>query len=1011
MPLSGSVELAPVSSMKYVVACIAALVFLAALLTDVAAVDRHKFKKCEDSSFCRRHRGLTPMKTPFQYVIDQSSLSVSGSKLTGIVEDQASKTQLSMELSLLSSNIIHLRMDEKKPINNDKRYRVQDVINEKTAQQQSWKSWDAKKSSLEFEGGKVVLDPSTFKMDFYYGDSLAVTLNDRGLFYLEPLGTPKPVASSAQRDLQSTTGDSSAETTTKEEEVQYGPDGKVIHGTRGHVGAVNRDLNGEEEKSSSEHLASMESPDHPSEAEHGSTITAINMDGAWEENFKGHNDPKKRGPESLGMDFTFHGAKHIYGLPEHAIALDLPATKGEGISRDPYRLYNLDVFEYELNSEMALYGAVPILYAHDAEKTSAVFWLNAAETWVDIEKPHKLGGVLGFIADHGAEEKVLSHFMSESGIVDVYILLGANPKEVIEKYRVLTGGSELPPISSVGYHQCRWNYRDEADVAAINDGFEKHGIPMDYIWLDIEHTDGKRYFTWDSVHFPTPKDMMKKMADHGRSIVTIVDPHIKRDDGYHVHSTATRQGFYVKNAQGNDYDGHCWPGSSSYLDFFRPEVREWYASLYKYDQYKGSAPNHFIWNDMNEPSVFSGPEVSMPRDNLHMGDVEHRHVHNQYGAHFHLATAEGLINRDLIPNVYDRRRPFVLTRAFFAGSQRRGSAVWTGDNTADWGHLKASLPMVMTLGLGGIPFSGADVGGFFKDPSAELITRWYQVGTFYPFFRGHGHIDTKRREPWVFGEPYLQVMRDAIRLRYTLLPYIYTQFYAAYEHLTPILRPLFLEYPKDPITFGIEDAFLVGRDLLVHPVTSEGAHHVDVYLPGLAKDVWYDFTTHHPYKAGRIITVDTPLEYTPIFQRGGSIIATKDRLRRATPMMKDDPFTLRIALDDAFSASGSLYIDDGETFQYQNKMFELLSFQYTASTPSTHVLSVAKSTTSTEMPVINTINRISILGLNRAPKHVTLSVNGQVTPVAFDFDDSTSMVILRNPGQLVNSDWSIELTL
>jgi alpha 1,3-glucosidase len=1012
-----SVILLPTYFMKYVGVCVAVLALLALLLTPISAVDRHKFRKCQDSSFCRRHRGLDPSNLPFQYSIDKSSVSLDGSTLKAVVEEQLSKTQLNLELTLLDSNIIHLRMDEKSPLNSDRRYRVKDVINEKTATLQNWKSWDDESSTLYSEGGKVVLDASKFKIDFFHGENLAVTLNERGLFYLEPLGMARPEKknSGSQRSLQSSEDDFQSQES--EPQVEFGPDGNVIHGKREHVGAVERDLDKSTENFNEDgkrHLASMEIEGHPSEDAHGISSNAIEMDGAWEETFKGNNDPKKRGPESLGMDFTFHGAKHIYGLPEHAIGLDLPATKGEGSqnNRDPYRLFNLDVFEYELNSEMALYGAVPILYAHDVEKTSAVFWLNAAETWVDIEKPHKIGGILGMITDHGSEERVLSHFMSESGIVDVYIILGSNPKEVLEKYRILTGGSELPPYSAIGHHQCRWNYRDENDVLAVNDGFEKHGIPMDYIWLDIEHTDGKKYFTWDPTHFPTPGKMLAKMAEYGRSMVTIIDPHIKRDSGYHVHATATEKGFYIKNSAGHDFDGHCWPGSSGYLDFFNPEVRKWWASLFDYDSYKGSAPNLFTWNDMNEPSVFSGPEVTMPRDAVHVGDVEHRHVHNQYGAHYHLSTAEGLISRDAIQNVHDRHRPFVLTRAFFAGSQRRGTAVWTGDNTAEWGHLKISVPMVMSLGLGGIPFTGADVGGFFKDPSPELMARWYQLGAFYPFFRAHGHIDTKRREPWLFEEPFLSVIRDAVRLRYTILPYLYTQFYYAYEHLTPILRPLFIEYPKDPITFANDDTFLLGSDILVHPVTSQGATHVDVYLPGEATNVWYDFTSHHRYHAGNIITVETPLSYIPIFLRGGSIISIKERLRRSTSQMKDDPFSLIVALDEHQNADGTLYLDDGETFQYQNNQFQLLSFHYTAINAHSHTITMTKSSESpNKLSIANQkINKISIVGIQKAPKEVSLSNAGHITNVEFEFDSEAHRLILRNPNNAINESWTFEIT-
>lgn len=400
----------------------------------------------------------------------------------------------------------------------------------------------------------------------------------------------------------------------------------------------------------------------------------------------------------------------------------------------------------------------------------------------------------------------------------------------------------------------------------------------------------------------------------------------------------------------------------------------------------------------------------MPRDALHMDNVEERHVHNQYGFHHHLATAEGLVLRDKLPNVHDRRRPFVLTRSFFAGSQKRGVAVWTGDNAADWGHLKISVPMVLSLGMGGIPFAGADVGGFFKDPSPELIARWFQLGTFYPFFRSHAHIDSKRREPWIFEDPYLSVIRSAVQLRYTLLPYIYTQFYYAYENLTPILRPLFMEFPKDPVTFGEDSSFMVGSDILVHPVTAAGLTHVDVYLPGDASNVWYDYTTHHRYHSGKIITVETPLEYTPIFLRGGSVIATKERLRRSSTQMKNDPFSLIVSLDEHHNAMGTLYLDDGETFQYQNKQFQLLTFNYKATQSHTHAFTVTKSTDSaSDIGLNNLINKITVYGLEAPPTQVTVNQGGHVISVSFTWDAQSRILTLRNPNETVNGSWTFEL--
>jgi alpha 1,3-glucosidase len=242
-------------------------------------------------------------------------------------------------------------------------------------------------------------------------------------------------------------------------------------------------------------------------------------------------------------------------------------------------------------------------------------------------------------------------------------------------------------------------------VAVVDGGFDANDIPYDVLWLDIEHTDGKRYFTWDSAYFPTPARMQDDVASRGRKMVTIVDPHIKRDSGWRLFKEAEEKGLYVKNKDGADFDGWCWPGSSSYLDMLSPNVRDWWAQQFSTKVYEGSTKNLYIWNDMNEPSVFNGPEITMHKDNLHVGGVEHRDVHNVYGYFYHMATADGLRKRGYEEWGPDGDRPFVLSRAFFAGTQRIG-AIWTGDNEASWEHLKVSVPMLLSINIAGLPFSG-----------------------------------------------------------------------------------------------------------------------------------------------------------------------------------------------------------------------------------------------------------------------------------------------------------------
>jgi alpha 1,3-glucosidase len=500
----------------------------------------------------------------------------------------------------------------------------------------------------------------------------------------------------------------------------------------------------------------------------------VDTNGIWEEKFGDHHDSKPHGPTSIGADITFPSSTYLYGLPEHASSMQLKDTIGDNAHyKEPYRLYNLDVFEYELDESMALYGEVPLIISQSATAgTAGVFWFNPTETFVDVETS-KVG-----------KKGTKTHWISESGIIDLFFLPGPDPRTIYEQYARLTGRMELPPMFSLGYHQCRWNYRDEDDVYQVHEKFEELDYPYDVLWLDIEHTDDKRYFTWDNNQFPNPIAMQDKLSGQGRKMVTIIDPHIKRDDRYYIHKEATAKGLYIKDKSGKkDYDGWCWPGSSSYLDFTSEKVRSWWADQFAYNRYSGSTPSLYTWNDMNEPSVFNGPEVSMQKDLKNLEGVEHREWHNLYGILFQKATAEGLIRRNKGENI----RPFVLSRSFYASSQRYG-AIWTGDNESSWEHLKIAAPMLLSLNIAALSFVGADVGGFFGNPDAELMTRWMQAGAYQPFFRGHAHHDAKRREPWMFGNEWMVRMRRAAMARYALLPYWYTVFREASVTGMPVMR-------------------------------------------------------------------------------------------------------------------------------------------------------------------------------------------------------------------------------
>ncbi|KAJ3613587.1 hypothetical protein NHX12_019833, partial [Muraenolepis orangiensis] len=415
---------------------------------------------------------------------------------------------------------------------------------------------------------------------------------------------------------------------------------------------------------------------HRSDGEHGSEV---DDEGLWKETFGQFTDVKANGPCGIGADLRLHGYSHVYGLPEHADSLLLGDTRDGG----PYRLYNLDVFAYELHSRLGFYGSVPLLLAHRPGGTLAVFWLNGSETYPLPDQD-------GCPPKRSPPPHTDVHWVSEAGLMDCMVLLGPGPAQVFSQYAQLTGYPALPPLFSLGYHQSRWNYRDEADVRAVDAGFDRHCIPYDVLWLDIEHTHGKRYFTCDPLLFPDPRGLQRHLEDRKRKLVVISDPHIKVDPDWSLFREARDGGHFVKDRDGRDYLGSCWPGESCYLDYSSPDTREWYSQRFSLDQYPGSTGSLFVWNDMNEPSVLGGPEQTMPKDAVHAGSWEHRDLHNLYGFHQHMATVEGLVRRS-----GGSQRPFVLSRSFFSRSQRLG-AVWTGDNVASWDYLKISIPMLLS---------------------------------------------------------------------------------------------------------------------------------------------------------------------------------------------------------------------------------------------------------------------------------------------------------------------------
>jgi alpha 1,3-glucosidase len=957
-------------------------------------VKHENFKTCAQSGFCKRNRQFADDAASSSwtspYALDPASITFQDGQLAATVlktvRNSEHKVRLPLIVTFLESGVARVTLDEEKRQKGDITLRGDSKARkERYNEAENWAivgGLDVAKGAALSEkveqgftkvfygdGGKhqAIIRHHPFAIEFQRDGETQVKFNDRGLLNLEHWREKVEKAKVEEK---------------KDGEAKEGEEKK------------------EEEK--------VEEP----QGEDESTW--------WDETFGGNTDHKPRGPEAIALDITFPGYEHVFGIPEHATGLSLKTTRGgDGAYSEPYRLYNADVFEYELDSPMTLYGAIPLMQAHRKGSTVGVFWMNAAETWVDVTKTKSIAnplslGLLGHTDTH-------THWISESGIMDVFVFLGPTPQDLTRQYGELTGFTAMPQSFAIAYHQCRWNYVTDEDVKDVDRKFDKFKIPYDVIWLDIEYTHEKKYFTWDPLTFVNPTKMNKHLDKRDRKLVVIIDPHIKNTNDYPIIDQMKSKGLAVKNKDGNDYDGWCWPGSSMWIDCFNPAAIAWWKTLFKYDSFKGTADNTFIWNDMNEPSVFNGPETTMPKDNLHHGGWEHRDVHNLNGMTFHNATYEALLER----KKGEIRRPFALTRSFYSGSQRVG-AMWTGDNLAEWSHLHASIPMVLNQGISGFPFAGADVGGFFGNPSKELLTRWYQAGIYYPFFRGHAHIDTRRREPYIAGTPYTEIITQALRLRYQLLPAWYTAFHEASTTGAPIVRPNFYIHPEDEAGFAVDDQLYIGSTgLLAKPVTSEGADSVSVYIAD--DQPYFDYFDYTTYQGTGHHTVPAPLEKIPLLMQGGHIIPRRDRPRRSSGLMKFDPFTLVVVLDKDGNASGTLYVDDGETFDYQNGAYIHRRFSFSSKFGSLTSTSLSTSTTSKAAAYLKTMAKVrveKVIVVNapsawKSKTEVTVSEEGakesaRRKKVNFEYfaasGKKAAWAVVRDPKVNIGKGWKIDFS-
>ena len=487
------------------------------------------------------------------------------------------------------------------------------------------------------------------------------------------------------------------------------------------------------------------------------------------------------------------------------------------------------------------------------------------------------------------------------------MIAGPSPRYVIERYTALVGRMPLPPRWSLGYQQCRWSYAPDTRVREIAHGFRSRSIPCDVIYLDIDYMEGYRVFTWSAKNFPEPERLVRELGADGFHVAVILDPGIKADSTYAAYKTGLAGKNFLMYPDGRVFYGDVWPGRCAFPDFSSESGRRWWG-----DQMEGLVRTGVrgFWNDMNEPSVFNVPTKTVDMSVIHNDGglrTPHAKNHNVYGMQMTRASYEGAIRNN------PAERPFVLTRASYAGGQRY-SAAWTGDNVASWEHLSLALTMCLNFGLSGQPFCGSDIGGFIGYPPGELYARWLQLGIFTPLMRSHSVINEKNKEPWEYGDAFTAINRASIQLRYRMLPYIYTVMAEASMNGMPAMRPLVVEYPTDGRFAQESSSFLFGHDLLVAPVLAPDVRAREVQFP---EGTWYDLWTGEPVTGGKNLTVQAPLERIPLFVREGAIIPTQQVMQH-TGEQPIDPLTLTVyPLRTNGSASSAYYEDDGLSFDYQ----------------------------------------------------------------------------------------------
>lgn len=562
-------------------------------------------------------------------------------------------------------------------------------------------------------------------------------------------------------------------------------------------------------------------------------------------------------------------------------------TGGLNRAGSAYTNWNTDYFGYGVGDD-PLYMSIPFYIGIHQNKAYGIFFDNTHKT----------------IFNFGASNNRFIYYSADDGDMDYYFFHEEKVADIITAYCKLTGTMELPPLWSLGFQQCRYSYYPDSEVLTLAKTFRDKDMPADVIYLDIHHMDKYKVFTFDPVKFADPKGMIEQLKAMGFRVVIIMDPGVKTEETYLPYKEGLEKDLFVKYPDGAIYEGQVWPGWCAFPDFTMEETRKWWGEQMAF--YKDAGVDGY-WTDMNEPASWGQFTPNLIEFSYEGEGVSHRKARNVYGFQMARSAKEGAELQN------PTERAFVLTRAGFSGIQRYAAA-WTGDNVASDEHMLAGIRLVNSLGLSGVSFAGYDVGGFAGEASKGLFARWMSIAAFAPFYRAHSMINSNDAEPWAFGEEVEEISRNYMKLRYRLLPTLYSSFKQSTETGLPISKSLAIDYPFDSKVYEslFQNQYLFCDQLLVAPVESF-KEITKVYLP---EGQWYYMFDDRKYEGNQVIYQDCPLNYLPVYVKASAILALQSDIS-STAQSHDGILHLHV-YDGENSNEYLHYEDDGISKNYLN---------------------------------------------------------------------------------------------